>query len=44
MASTGAGDADFLWFLPVLRGGPVTPGVRVPAINLDNNNALQIVL
>ena len=27
-ASTGAAEADFAWFLSVLRGGPVTRDVR----------------
>jgi hypothetical protein len=28
MASTGAAEANFAWFLSMFRGGPVTPGVR----------------
>jgi hypothetical protein len=32
---TGAAEADFTWFLPVLRGGPLTRGVRFLAVALD---------
>lgn len=37
MASTGAADADFSRFLPVSRGGPVTPIVRLRLRDLSRD-------